>query len=322
MELSLALQLISERATPLQLDDLVIEGLEDFKTIGQFDEIESTIAFVSHPAWETHLRINDRRFRFLYRKYRERTNDKPENCIGGFRARLIGFATSRTPEDFLIGRHAFYEQELFDFLAYRNVPTIVTVQVSDVNDEGLVLKLGKSVSNHFVDYLRDMRGDRDNFYLLPTYSKDSDNLREATGYIFGDLSQMFLDSPFVFKFLEVINGRRVLVAGSNLSECVKASLGYFMFVDCEVRLLVNYFGLSREDKKLVGEVEYVYNEEFSTLHNIRANPREVDITHRVKEITERVLAKVSAEARKNSMYPVSKYSSMTPFDGYVYDLKI
>ena len=55
MELSLALQLISERATPLQLDDLVIEGLEDFKTIGQFDEIESTIAFVSHPAWETHL---------------------------------------------------------------------------------------------------------------------------------------------------------------------------------------------------------------------------------------------------------------------------
>ena len=64
MELSLALQLISERATPLQLDDLVIEGLEDFKTIGQFDEIESTIAFVSHPAWETHLRINDRRFRF------------------------------------------------------------------------------------------------------------------------------------------------------------------------------------------------------------------------------------------------------------------
>ncbi|MBI4159277.1 hypothetical protein HY500_03385 [Candidatus Woesearchaeota archaeon] len=322
MGLSLALQLISERATPLPLDDIVIEGLEDFKTIAQFDERGNTVAFVSHPGWQTHLRISDRGFRSLYTKYREITNDKPENCTGGFRARLIGFAASRTSKGFLIGRHVFYEQELFDFLAYRNVPTIVTVQVSDVKDEDLVLRRGKSTSNHLVDYLRGMRGDRDNFYLLPTYSKDSDNLREATGYIFGDLSQMFLDSPFVFKFLEAINGRRVLVAGSNLSECIKASLGYFMFVDCEVRLLVNYFGLSREDKEVVGEVEYVYNGEFSTLSNIRANSREMDITHRVKEITERVLAKVFAEARKNSMYLVSRHSSMTSFDGYVDDLKI
>ena len=74
--------------------------------------------------------------------------------------------------------------------------------------------------------------------------------------------------------------------------------------------------------KWVGDVEYVYNEGFSTLHNIRANPREIDITYRVKEITERVLAKVSAGARKNLMYPVSKHSSMTSFEGYVDDLKI
>tara|TARA_Y100000034_G_C6711997_1_gene314569 strand:+ start:113 stop:331 length:219 start_codon:yes stop_codon:yes gene_type:complete len=58
----------STKPESLAEKDYTIEGLEDFKSIMDFEEESDTIAVISHPGWKSHHKNTNKKYRDL-RKY-------------------------------------------------------------------------------------------------------------------------------------------------------------------------------------------------------------------------------------------------------------
>jgi len=332
-------------------DRFNFEGFEDFRFIDEFEEEGDTVAVVSHPGWGVFYYTADDFLRGPLQGWLEE-NEIQENR-GLFRAFESSLSFINDSENYLIGRQAIYEIELFLFLEQRGIPTIVTVpfRPCDVDEEKIMafyrehkgkpfddipetfldlegrFVLSSCMSSHLVEYLRDIRGERENFYILPSwYYPGIEEKRAASGFILDSDGYGELDHGNVREFLESVEGRRVLFGGSDLDGCVDSTLGYFRFVDCDVRVLLNYCGLSKDAKKDgefegISEVDEVVIERIEDLiEKIRGHPQEKCVTKKMKDIFDACNGKIEERIMK-SPYLFEGISRINGFSGYVTDLE-
>ena len=327
-----------------QEDGAIVEGLDGFKFVGDFDDEGDTVAVVSHPGWKTQLRIHDKRFKDICEAWMETHEEIPKNR-GIFRALSLSLACAFSPSDYLNCRHAIYEVELFQFLSKNKIPTIVTIPVRLGDEEGIRfskflkehkdkaeeeidrdlddldlgdrLYLSSCMTSNFPRYLEEVRGDRDNFYLLPTGYNPRDEAKGlACGFLFGDYGYTSPDEEFVTGFLNAIRGKRVFVAGSDLSGCLDVTLSYLKFVECNGIVLANYCGVGRDDSRRMGTFEDPLDEK-KLVDKIRMHPQETYIVEKMREIVRRSIKKVDDRVRSVKDYEVNGKSEITNFDGYV-----
>lgn len=69
--------------------DFTIEGLEDFRTIADFDESADTIAVISHPGWKSHHKNSNKKYKDLRIYWTEELGREAPDTHGRFRAALL-----------------------------------------------------------------------------------------------------------------------------------------------------------------------------------------------------------------------------------------
>ena len=316
--------------------DLTIGELPDFKSVTDFDEDSELIAVVSHPGWKSHRSSLDEKYEKL-KKYWVEEIKREVYGEGLFRSRVLTLHDSAHPEVFLDVRQMILEEELFRFLAASNTPTIVTVPVvqytGDVEEsEDLVERmhsiiasqrfaLSKVMSKSFPNYLRDIRFGRENFYLAITESEDEDEGKDqARGDLLGDYKYRGLERDGVAHFLEALNGKKVLFAGSSIQGCLDTTLGYSKFVNAKVLVMLNYCGLNRPASvSLVDSEEYERNgqnlEDFARNH-----PQIKSIMKKVANLFDGSLEDIEERTTNNFLYETSQDSRIFPCDKYVSEL--
>jgi hypothetical protein len=280
--------------------NLTIDELPDFSSINEFDEQSDIVAVISHPGWKSHMRKDEEIFKkiceYLDEFYGEKTSQKGKSF-----AYNVGWGILWHPEYYMSARQIFHEIELFDFLAVNNIPTIVTVPVKpyikdkpsdDIKGYELLngfsteifdnimnktfkkqrYKLGNVMSIDYPNYLRHIRGKRNNFYLLHTELDSFIDNDEAFGIINGDYNYNNLENESVFCFLKAIEGKKVFFAGSNLDQCLKETIGYSKFVKCDTTVLLNYCGISDKYEERIITSPPIFKS--NIMKTIRENPQE------------------------------------------------
>ena len=235
------------------------------------------------------------------------------------------------------------EAILFQFLAEQNIPTIVTVpavqrvedyeksrkeiellirqSISTTEILNFILRqekffLSSAVSENLGDYLRDIRRNRDNFYLVSTDHLPGDEEQGlARGDLSGDYNYRNLEKEVVAKFLEIVDGRKVLFAGSDIPGCVNDTLGYFRYVDCDVKVLTNYLGISSEID--FGNFEKHLPKVDRPLDYVLTHPQERIVSGRLLELFEETLKSIDARVTENPFYKPSKSSKIEADTRYV-----
>jgi hypothetical protein len=317
-----------------------IKGLEDFKTIFEFDDESDTVAVISHPGWKSHHRLADELYEKIHDLFCEKVGEEIPTT-GILRARQYTYYCIRhSPVDYLCGRAIALEEEFFRVLEEKNIPTLVTVPVKpeseadhdkiierfsrnpddipemDLSDTGL--GLSPIMSSDYPNYLRDVSGERGNFYLVPTFPEDGYNEEEnASGFIYGSPYYTCFETEFVSKFLDIVKGKTVLFAGSNMGGCAEATLGYLGYVDSDVVLCNNYCGLDSKIRGKIGNVGVAEDIFKSFPKTIRAHPKEGAIREGVDYKFRQILKNIE---RRNMEYGVGRHfniNNVRLFDGYL-----
>ena len=230
---------------------------------------------------------------------------------------------------------------LFHVLAQKDIPTIATIPIfqefedykktrerarqlieeqTDPSDLFNFISsqemsvLSKAVSEDLIDYLREVKGERDNFYLVPTdYDLADGEQGLALGDLLGDYSYRCLELEIVSKFLEIVEGKEILFAGSNMPGCVDSTLGYFRYVDCKVRVLTNYLGTSRDIN--LGEFDE-HLPEAGLLDHVLTHPQENEVSQNLLALFEERLKKIDERIAKNPFYKPSPNPIIVPDTRY------
>ncbi len=325
--------------------DFSIKGLEDFRTIADFDESADTdtISVISHPGWKSHHKNTNKKYKDLRRYWTEELGREAPDTHGRFRVALLTVHDKAMPLYYPYTRHMILESILFQFLAEQNIPTIVTVptvrRVEDYERSREELELltrqststtevfnfilrqekfflSSAVSENLGDYLRDIRRNRDNFYLVSTDQLPGDEEHGlARGYLLGDYNYRNLEREVVAKFLEIVDGRKVLFAGSDIPGCIDCTLGYFRYVDCDVKVLTNYLSIS--DKVDFGEFEDHIPRVDKPLDYVLTHPQERIVSGRLLELFEEKLKSIDVKVSENPFYKPSKNSKIEADTRYV-----
>ena len=303
------------------------------------------IAVVSHPGWNSHHSYTDDKYLRLRRQLEDR--ELPDND-GVLRSRILSVHNTAIPRAHFLVRQRFLEEQLFGYLAFHNIPTIVTVpvipynkcsepaikkridrMVRDSTDFSKIMsfilsqerfRLSRVLSEDFPDYLRDIRSGRENFYLIPTDSrKDDEDKGKAHGTLLGDYEYSGLEQEVVTRFLEAVDGKRVLFAGNDMPGCVDSTLGYFRFVDSNVLVLLNYCGVSNginldgdfDEHRLNGQGLFEF---------VRTHPQERLVIEKVFELFGETLVDIEERTSRNTFYKPSQRCRISAYTGYVTDL--
>jgi hypothetical protein len=327
--------------------DLTIDELPDFKSITDFNEDSDIVAVVSHPGWKSHHRCSDEKYGQLLSLWVEEMNHEVPESNGKFRSVILAAHDIAIPEAFPSVKQNLLENELFRYLRFKNIPTIVTVPaIPYVKNSGDVKKhieesvreskdfveifnfilaqerfvLSTTLSEDFPDYLRDVREDRDNFYVISTdYEPNHEDEGLACGEIMGDYNFRNLEREVPTSFLEAVDGKKILFAGSNILGCVTSNLGYFRYVDSEVTILLNYCGASG-DVDFGNFEDYVSKSGFSEY--VRSHPQTSLVTQKMLNLYEEALISIEETTNRNPFYQTSHHSKMLPYAGYVQDLDL
>ena len=166
-----------------------------------------------------------------------------------------------------------------------------------------------------------MRLGRENFYLVFTdYSSEDEENGQAHGYLLGDYQYRGLERDIVAHFLEAIDKKRVLFAGSNLQGCIDTTLGYFRYVNAQVSVLLNYCGLDIDTStNLAGTEEYNLNgQKFSEY--AKNHPQIESIMERITNLFEQSLIDIKTRTEDNLFYETSQDSRIIPCNKYVSEL--
>ena len=216
--------------------DLTIDELPDFKYIMDFDEDSDVVAVVSHPGWASHHRNSDKKYRGLLNQWVEEMGNEVPEKKGRFRSIILAAHDTAVPGYFPSVKQNILENELFGYLRFKKIPTIVTIPaIPYIKDPESIRKhidksietskdpveilnfilaqerfaLSKTLSKDFPDYLRDVREGRDNFYIVPTdYEPEDEDKGEAHGSLLGDYKFRGLEREIPTSFWKLLMGKK------------------------------------------------------------------------------------------------------------------